>query len=109
MAARPSIVTVWIGNNDVLAAAVRGQAIEGVTLTPAPPSGRRYQSLITALRTTGARVFAANLPDVTSIPFVTTIPPVVVNPTTGQPVLVERPAGRAHRADGRARCRPAAW
>jgi lysophospholipase L1-like esterase len=87
VAARPSIVTVWIGNNDVLGAAVRGQAIDGVTLTPAPAFRSTYQTLITTLGTTGARIFAANLPDVTSIPFVTTIPPVVVNPTTGQPVM----------------------
>lgn len=88
MAARPSVVTVWIGNNDVLGAAVRGQAIDGVTLTPAAAFRTAFQTLITALGTTGARVFVANLPDVTSIPYVTTIPPVVVNPTTGQPVLV---------------------
>jgi lysophospholipase L1-like esterase len=87
VAARPSIVTVWIGNNDVLGAAVRGQAIDGVTLTPAPAFRSAFQTLITTLGTTGARIFAANLPDVTSIPFVTTIPPVVVNPTTGQPVM----------------------
>jgi lysophospholipase L1-like esterase len=86
--AHPSVITVWIGNNDVLGAAVRGRAIDGVTLTPAATFRSAYQSLITTLVGTGARIFAANLPDVTSIPFVTTIPPVVVNPTTGQPVLV---------------------
>ena len=85
--ARPSTVLVWIGNNDVLGAAVRGRAIDNVTLTPAATFRQAYQQLITTLANTGARVFAANLPDVTSIPFVTTIPPVVVNPSTGQPVL----------------------
>jgi lysophospholipase L1-like esterase len=88
VAARPSVITVWIGNNDVLGAAVRGRAIDNVTLTPAATFRQAYQQLITTLNTTGARIFAANLPDVTSIPFVTTIPPVVVNPSTGQPVLV---------------------
>jgi lysophospholipase L1-like esterase len=87
LAARPSVITVWIGNNDVLGAAVRGRALDGVTLTPAATFRQAYQTLITGLATTGARIFAANLPDVTSIPFVTTIPPVVVNPSTGQPVL----------------------
>jgi lysophospholipase L1-like esterase len=85
--ARPSTVLVWIGNNDVLGAAVRGVAIDNVTLTPAATFRQAYQQLITTLANTGARIFAANLPDVTSIPFVTTIPPVVVNPSTGQPVL----------------------
>jgi len=88
VAARPSVITVWIGNNDVLGAAVRGQAIDGVTLTPAAAFRSGFQTLITTLNATGARVFAANLPDVTSIPFVTTIPPVVVNPSTGQPVML---------------------
>lgn len=85
--ARPSVVTLWIGNNDVLGAAVRGRAVDGVTLTPASAFRFYYSAVVDALRTTGARVFAANLPDVTSIPYVTTIPPVVVNPSTGQPVL----------------------
>jgi lysophospholipase L1-like esterase len=87
LAARPSVITLWIGNNDVLGAAVRGRAVDGVTLTPAPLFRTFYSAVVAALRTTGARIFAANLPDVTSIPYVTTIPPVVVNPSTGQPVL----------------------
>jgi lysophospholipase L1-like esterase len=85
---RPTLVTLWIGNNDVLAAAVSGRVIEGVTLTPAATFRATYQQIVTALRTTGAGIIAANLPDVTSIPYVTTIPPVVVNPANNQPVLV---------------------
>jgi lysophospholipase L1-like esterase len=88
VALRPTLVTVWIGNNDVLGAAVSGRAIDGVTLTPAPAFRAAYLTLITSLRATGATVIAANLPDVTSIPYVTTVPPVVVNPATSQPVLV---------------------
>jgi lysophospholipase L1-like esterase len=85
---RPTVVTVWIGNNDVLGAAVSGRAIEGVTLTPAATFRSLYGQLITTLKGTGAFIVAANLPDVTAIPYVTTIAPVVSNPTTGQPVLV---------------------
>ena len=87
VAARPSVITLWIGNNDVLGAAVRGRAVDGETLTPAAAFRGYYAGVVATLRNTGARIFAANLPDVTSIPFVTTIAPVVVNPTTGQPVL----------------------
>ncbi|MET0553707.1 MAG: SGNH/GDSL hydrolase family protein [Vicinamibacteria bacterium] len=87
VAARPSVITLWIGNNDVLGAAVRGRAVDGETLTPAAAFRDYYTGVVATLRNTGARIFAANLPDVTSIPYVTTIPPVVVNPTTGQPVL----------------------
>jgi len=85
---RPTFVTVWIGNNDVLGAAVNGRAIDGVTMTPAPAFREAYQSLISTVKGTGATVVAANLPDVTTIPFVTTVPPVVPNPLTGLPLVV---------------------
>jgi hypothetical protein len=84
----PSFVLLWIGNNDVLGAAVRGRAIDGVTLTPTATFRAVYGQIVGALRATGATIVAANLPDVTTIPFVTTIAPVVVDPTTGQPVTV---------------------
>lgn len=88
LALRPTFITVWIGNNDVLGAAVSGRAIEGETLTPVNTFRNRYQGLVDALAPTSAFIVACNIPDVTSIPFVTTIPPVVVNPATRQPVLV---------------------
>ena len=88
VAARPSFVTLWIGNNDVLGAVIRGRAVEGVTVTPAAAFRAAYQQIVTALRATGARIVAANIPDVTAIPYVTTLQRVVVNPQTGQPLLV---------------------
>lgn len=89
VAQRPSFVTLWIGNNDVLRAAISGRALENVTLTPAADFRTRYQQLVDTLRSqTSAKIVAANLPDVTSIPFVTTVPRVVVNPATSQPILV---------------------
>jgi lysophospholipase L1-like esterase len=84
---QPSFVTLWIGNNDVLGAAVRGRAVDGVTLTPVDTFRATYDAIVQALRAAAVPVVAANLPDVTSIPFVTTIPPYVVNPATGEPVL----------------------
>ena len=87
-ALHPSFVLLWIGNNDVLAAAVRGRAIDGVTLTPTATFRVVYGQIVGALQATGAQVVAANLPDVTSIPFVTTLRPVVVDPSTGQPVTL---------------------
>jgi lysophospholipase L1-like esterase len=88
VASRPTFISLWIGNNDVLTAAVRGRAIDGVTLTPPDEFRTTYTQIVAALRTTGAGIVAANLPDVTQIPFVTTIKPYVVNPATGQPVLI---------------------
>jgi lysophospholipase L1-like esterase len=87
-ALHPTFVTVWIGNNDVLAAATSGIVIEGVTLTPAAQFNHDLQTIASTLSATGAKMAFATIPRVTSIPFVTTIPPVVVNPATQQPVLV---------------------
>lgn len=89
VALHPTFITLWIGNNDVLGAALRGQAVSGVTLTPAQNFRQAYTATLAALHQSGARIVVANLPDVTAIPFVTTIPPVVVNPATREPVVVE--------------------
>jgi lysophospholipase L1-like esterase len=88
VALKPTFITLWIGNNDVLGAAISGEAVDGVTLTPTATFRAVYGQIVTALKATGAPIVAANLPDVTTIPFVTTVPPVVVNPTTRQPVVI---------------------
>jgi lysophospholipase L1-like esterase len=84
----PDLVTLWIGNNDVLGAALSGAAIEGVTLTPPAVFEAKYTQIMTALRATGRTVVALNIPDVAAIPFTTTVPAILVNPTTRQPVVV---------------------
>jgi len=85
---KPTMVTLWIGSNDVLAAAVNGRAIEGVTLTPVASFRAAYQSVVDAVKASGATAVAANIAAVTTIPFVNTIQPVVVNLATGTPVRV---------------------
>src|SRR3954469_25456342 len=87
---KPTFVTLWIGNNDVLGAATSGIVIPGVTLTPVDQFQADYTAVVTAIASTGAKMAIANIPDVTSIPFVTTIPRVIVNPQTNQPILVNR-------------------
>jgi GDSL-like Lipase/Acylhydrolase len=84
----PDLVSVWIGPNDVLGAAVVGAAIDGVTLTPAAVFETKYSQIMSGLQATGRRLITLNVPDVTALAFVRTIPPVVVDPTTRQPVLV---------------------
>ncbi|HVR99927.1 MAG TPA: SGNH/GDSL hydrolase family protein [Thermoanaerobaculia bacterium] len=88
VALHPTFVTLWAGNNDALSAALAGRVIEGVTLTPLADFTADYQAVVSALSGAGARLAIANIPDVTSIPFVTTLPPVVINPQTQQPVIV---------------------
>jgi lysophospholipase L1-like esterase len=83
----PTFLTLWIGNNDAL-----GAATQGITqiLTPTAVFNATYSDLLSSLKTAlpNAKLVVANVPDVTSIPFVTTLPPVVLNPLTAQPVLV---------------------
>jgi GDSL-like Lipase/Acylhydrolase len=88
VALRANLYTLWIGNNDVLSAVVRGTAVDGTTLTPAPDFRSAYDQIVTAVRSTGGGLIVATIPDVTATPFATTIPPVVINPATRQPVLV---------------------
>lgn len=84
----PTFVTLWIGNNDVLAAATSGRVIEGVTITPLAQFQAELTAAVGAIAASGAKLAIANIPDVTSIPFVTTIPRFIINPATEQPVLI---------------------
>ena len=84
----PTFVTLWIGNNDVLAAATSGRVIEGVTLTPVAQFETDFRAIANTLAATGAKMAIANIPNVTTIPFVNTLSRFVVNPATNQPVLI---------------------
>jgi lysophospholipase L1-like esterase len=84
----PTVLTMWIGNNDILGGITSGKVIEGVTVTPvAYYSALMDSALDTLMSKTSAHIFLANIPSITTIPFVTTIPPIVLNPATNQPVL----------------------
>ncbi len=86
----PDLILIWIGNNDVLGAAVSGTAIPGVTITPKETFENLYAQLLGLIKSnTSAKIILANIPDVTAIPFVTTIPPYIINPSTGLPVYDE--------------------
>ncbi len=71
-ALNPTLITLWIGNNDIL-----GHATSGGTIpyTPTVNFAGLYNALATELANTGAKVVIANIPDVTSIPFFTTVGP----------------------------------
>lgn len=83
----PTFATVWIGNNDVLPAAVSGVVVDGVTLTPKASFEADFQTIVDTLSATGAHLAVGTIPDVTTIPYVTTIPWFVVDPESGEPVL----------------------
>ncbi|MEN8164453.1 MAG: SGNH/GDSL hydrolase family protein, partial [Acidobacteriota bacterium] len=70
----PTFVTLWIGNNDILGAAITATPIDGITMTPLDVFQQLYGQALGALATmTTADIIAINLPDATSIPFVTTV------------------------------------
>lgn len=76
-AQHPTFFTVFLGNNDVLAYATSGGA--GSTITPmdgTPGIGfsASYDLVVTTLMSGGAKGALANIPDVTTAPFFTTIP-----------------------------------
>jgi lysophospholipase L1-like esterase len=81
------LLTLWIGNYDVLGAATSGVVVDGVTVTPLASFAASYQAILDAIPT-NVTIARATIPDVTAIPFTRTIPPVLVDPTTRQPVVI---------------------
>ncbi|MEP0775630.1 MAG: hypothetical protein HRF46_14890 [Acidobacteriota bacterium] len=81
--------TVWIGNNDVLGAALTGVAVDDVTLTRKEVFQAQYTALLGVLKqgAPSAKMMVANIPDVASIPFVTTVKPYIFG-SQGQKVYL---------------------
>lgn len=75
-ALRPDLVTVWLGNNDVL-----GYATSGGVSPSSPTASVVFAALYTQAldslraRLPNARIVVANIPNVTVIPFFTTLGP----------------------------------
>ncbi len=68
----PTFFTLWLGDNDVLGYATSGGV--GDTITSPTFFGQAMGGVITALVANGAKGVIANIPDVTAIPFFTTVP-----------------------------------
>lgn len=85
---RPEIVTLWIGNNDILFGILRGTVRFAPTPTVVPPdfyAANMDKALDTLLRETKAHIFLGNIPAINTIPFVTAVPPVAIDLLTRQP------------------------
>lgn len=67
---QPTFLSLWIGNNDVL-----GFGTSGGTLpyTPISTFTALYSQLIDSIKTLNVKVVVANIPDVSAIPFFTTV------------------------------------
>jgi lysophospholipase L1-like esterase len=88
VALQPDLLLVWIGNNDALNAVLTGTAVERVTLTPKEQFHADYAQLLGGLAgATTADIVVGNIPDCAAIPFASTIPPYIINPATGAPVI----------------------
>ncbi len=76
-AVNPTFFSVFIGNNDVLAYATNGAAADAITPTTGI-AGVGFDgsilSIVNTLTSNGAKGVIGNVPDITSLPFFTTIP-----------------------------------
>lgn len=89
LAQQPTFIAMWIGGNDYLGAALSGTPN---ALTSAADFKTRYEAILNAL-TAGAPsagIVVGNLPD-NIPPYFTLVPPFLINPADGKPVL--DPAG----------------
>ncbi|MBU1369006.1 MAG: hypothetical protein KJ578_08710 [Bacteroidetes bacterium] len=74
---QPTFFTLWIGNNDVLGYALAGGAADAITPVEGGPGVGFAASLEAVIMTFKASATAgaiANIPDITDIPYFTTVP-----------------------------------
>ena len=74
-ALHPTFITLWIGNNDVLGFATSGGVSPDHPTDFTTQFAPLYSQLADSLAATGAKVVVANIPNVTAIPFFTTVGP----------------------------------
>lgn len=76
-AQKPTFFSLFIGNNDVLGYASSGGGSDVITPSAGPP-GQGFDASIDAIVATltagGAKGVIANIPDITNLPFFTTVP-----------------------------------
>lgn len=89
----PTFFSLWIGNNDILGYATSGGAGVNQTGNPDPSTysstdisdpavfAGAYGTLLQSLTANGAGGVVANIPDVTAIPYFTTVPFAPLDPT----------------------------
>jgi len=65
--------TCWLGNNDVLGYATAGGAVASSSITRTDTFNLKAQRIVNALTAGGAKGVVSNIPDVTGIPFFTTV------------------------------------
>ena len=78
LAQQPTFFSLWIGNNDVLGYATSGgDGSNPITPSDGPPGvgfDQTFGAIVATMTSGGAQGVVANIPDVTSLPFFTTVP-----------------------------------
>jgi len=82
IAQQPTLLTLWIGNNDILAFASRGGLFP-----PTDPAifQNQYTQILTALNSTGAQIVIGGIPNALVFPYFTTVGPGVGQAISGIP------------------------
>ena len=96
----PTFVMLWIGNNDILGAALSGNTTPGLPTSPTNIQqifGAIFNGLKSALPEVKGAV--ANIPDILSIPYITTVPSFVEVPGVGTvPLVIQKGDGSVGQA-----------
>lgn len=74
VALKPTTVIEWLGNNDALVPALVGVFTGPNGLTPLLQFAASYDQVLDKLSATGATLITANIPDVTKVPYFTSVP-----------------------------------
>ncbi len=84
---QPDLVTLFIGADDVLGALLDAILVDGVNTTPVAFFQAKYAQVVNGLVATGRTLVILNIPSLNVLPFATTLPTVVLDPSTNQPAL----------------------
>jgi len=86
-AQNPTFIAIWIGGNDLLGSVLSGTP---KALTPTDVFKTAYNKMLDQLLAAApnAGMVVGNMPtSATALPFLNTVPPVLINPATRQPVI----------------------
>jgi lysophospholipase L1-like esterase len=84
---QPAILTMGIGSNDILGGITAGDVRAGVTVTPTAAYAKMMDAALdTLLAETKAHIFLSNIPSITTIPYVTTVPTWIPDSTFSKPL-----------------------
>jgi lysophospholipase L1-like esterase len=68
--ARPTFVSVWIGNNDVLGSVLSTNSGDSTLITPLATFQTQYQQVVDGVKAAGAKAILIGVANVTEIPYV---------------------------------------